>query len=119
MKHTTFYYNKNTMKLYKITAIYTRLTDIVKNNAFISIGNISAIFTLNLYYNEYWEPIIYIISSLLIFFLCIHLYYRWIDKKDKDKKKQNPNLNKSKEILDTVSLTFLFFILPYIYIINS
>ena len=49
------------MKLYKITAIYTRLTDIVKNNAFISIGNISAIFTLNLYYNEYWEPIIYII----------------------------------------------------------
>ena len=64
------------MKLYKITAIYTRLTDIVKNNAFISIGNISAIFTLNLYYNEYWEPIIYIISSLLIFFLCIHLYYR-------------------------------------------
>lgn len=55
------------MKLYKITAIYTRLTDIVKNNAFISIGNISAIFTLNLYYNEYWEPIIYIISSLLIF----------------------------------------------------
>ena len=119
VRHTTFYYNRNTMKLYKIIAIYTKLTDIVKNNAFISVGNISAIFTLNFYYDEYWEPIIYIISSLLIFFLCIHLYYRWITPKGKDKKNTNPNLIKSKEILVTVSMTFLFFILPYIYNIHS
>lgn len=104
------------MKLYKITPLYNKLTDIVKNNAFISIGNISAIFTLNVYYDEYWEPIIFIISSLLLFSFCIYLFERYSARKNKDKiKKQNTNLTKSKEILVTISLTFLFFILPYLY----
>lgn len=84
------------MKLYKITAIYTRLTDIVKNNAFISIGNISAIFTLNLYYNEYWEPIIYIISSLLIFSYVFTYIIDGLTKKTKTRRNRIPTLTNQK-----------------------
>ena len=102
------------MKFLNITPMFSFFYGIIKKNSIISIGNVAAAFSLNLYFEKYWTPIILIITTLFFFSTCMFLFYRYKNKKNENAN-FSQNLHSSQEIFKTVLLSLLIFATPYLY----
>ena len=100
---------------FNIIPIYSFFCGMIKKNSIISIGNVAAVFTLNIYFEEFWLPIIFLIVTLFFFSTCILLFYKYKNKKiENDNSNGAENLIKSREIFKTAFLSLLIFIVTYI-----
>jgi TPR repeat protein len=102
------------IKSLNIVPMFSFFYGLIKRKSFFSIGNVAAAFSLNLYFEKYWTPIILIITTLFFFSTCMFLFYRYKNKKDENAN-FSQSLHKSQEIFRTVLLSLLIFVTPYLY----